>query len=38
MAGELLLKLLPQLAARGITTLGQAIRASQQTPLARVKY
>ncbi len=38
MTAELLLKLLPQLEARGITTLQQAIRASQESPLSRLKY
>jgi DNA polymerase III subunit epsilon len=35
---EVFLKLLPLLAERGIETLGQALEASQQTYLARVRY
>lgn len=38
MTAELLLRLLPQLEARGITTLEQATRASRQNPLSRLKY
>ena len=38
MTAELLLKLLPQLEARGIATLEQATRASRQNPLSRLKY
>ena len=33
-----MLKLMPLLAERGIETLGQALEASQQTYLARVRY
>lgn len=36
--GEIFLRLLPLLAAKGITTLGEALRASRKTYLARVKY
>jgi DNA polymerase III subunit epsilon len=36
--GQVFLKLLPMLAARGITTLGAAREACQQTLLARVRY
>jgi DNA polymerase-3 subunit epsilon len=35
---EVFLKLLPLLAERGVGTLGQALEASHQTYLARVKY
>ena len=35
---EVFMKLVPLLAERGIDTLGQALEASQQTYLARVKY
>jgi DNA polymerase-3 subunit epsilon len=35
---EVFLKLIPLLAERGIHTLGQALEASQQSYLARVKY
>ena len=35
---EVFMKLVPLLAERGIHTLGQALEASQQTYLARVKY
>jgi len=35
---EVFLKLLPLLAERGIGTLGQALEASHQTYLARIKY
>ena len=35
---EVFLKLLPQLEAQGITTLGQALEASRRTWLARVTY
>ena len=38
MTAELLLKLLPQLEARGIVTLEQAGRASQNNPLSRLRY
>lgn len=38
LTAELFCRLLPLLAARGIHTLGQALAASQQTPLARLKY
>jgi len=36
--GEIFLRLLPLLAAKGITTLEQALKASKKTSLARVKY
>jgi DNA polymerase-3 subunit epsilon len=36
--GELLLKLIPLLADKGIRTLGEALEASKKTYLARVKY
>ena len=36
--GEIFLKLLPLLAARGIVTLGQAIEASRSTFHARLRY
>jgi hypothetical protein len=35
---EVFVKMLPLLQAQGIHTLGQAVAAAQQTPLARVKY
>jgi DNA polymerase-3 subunit epsilon len=35
---EVFLKLIPLLAERGIHTLGQALEASQQSYLARLKY
>ena len=38
MTAELLLRLLPQLEARGITTLEHAVRASRLNPLSRLKY
>ena len=38
MTAELLLKLLPQIEARGIVTLEQAGRASQNNPLSRLRY
>ena len=38
MTAELLLRLLPQLEARGIATLEQATRASRRNPLSRLKY
>lgn len=38
LTAELLCRMLPLLAARGIHTLGQAMQASQQTPQARLRY
>jgi DNA polymerase-3 subunit epsilon len=38
LTGELFLRLLPLLAQRGIGTLGEARRASQQTYYARIRY
>ena len=38
MTADLLVCLLPLLQARGITTLTQALQASQRTPLARLTY
>lgn len=38
LTAELLLRLLPQLQRRGITTLGEARRAQARTPLARVVF
>jgi DNA polymerase III subunit epsilon len=38
LTGQIFLRLLPLLAAQGITTLGQAREASQRTLLARVQY
>ena len=35
---EVFLRLLPLLQAQGIATLGQAVEASQQSYLARLKY
>jgi DNA polymerase-3 subunit epsilon len=37
-AAEIFLKLLPLLAAMGISTLGEARRASQNSYYARLKY
>ncbi|MFP5306410.1 MAG: hypothetical protein ACLGI7_11375, partial [Gammaproteobacteria bacterium] len=38
LAAEVFLRLLPLLAARGIHTLTQALDASRQTALARLRY
>jgi len=38
LTGEIFLKLLPLLAAQGVSTLGDALAASQQTYLSRVRY
>ena len=38
LTGEIFLKLLPLLAAQGVLTLGDALTASQQTYLSRVRY
>lgn len=38
LTGEIFLKLLPLLAAQGVLTLGDALAASQQTYLSRVRY
>ena len=38
LTGEIFLKLLPLLAARGILTLGQALAASRETYYARLQY
>lgn len=38
MTAELLLRLLPQLELRGIHTLGEALKASRRSPLARISY
>jgi DNA polymerase III subunit epsilon len=38
LTGQIFLKLVPLLAAEGITTLGEAREASQQTMLARIQY
>jgi DNA polymerase-3 subunit epsilon len=36
--GEVFLKILPLLASRGIVTLGQALEASRESYLARLRY
>lgn len=38
LTGEIFLRLVPLLAARGIVTLGQALQASRETYYARVQY
>ena len=38
LTGEIFLKLLPLLADRGVTTLGEALEASRQTYYARLQY
>lgn len=38
LAGEIFIKLLPLLAAHGVATLGEALAASQQTYLSRIRY
>jgi DNA polymerase-3 subunit epsilon len=38
MTAELFLKLLPQLKARGLTTLSMVLEASRKSPLARIKF
>ena len=38
MTAKLLLSLLPQLEARGVHTLGEALKATRRTPLARLSY
>lgn len=38
LTGEIFLKLVPLLAARGIVTLGQALEASRETYYARIQY
>ena len=38
LTGEIFLKLLPLLAARGVATLGEALAASRETYYARLQY
>jgi DNA polymerase-3 subunit epsilon len=38
LTGEIFIKLLPLLAAKGVVTLGDALAASQQSYLAQLRY